>query len=77
MATQPPAHLGVTPPLAVVAPTEKEIAANDELIEELKRQKNFESAEATEKRCLSRLSHAYKSLTLLQESSPQIYSKDY
>ena len=50
MATQPPAHLGVTPPLAVVAPTEKEIAANDELIEELKRQKNFESAEATEKR---------------------------
>ena len=41
---------GTTPPVSVSFPTEAELAANDALIAELKRQNNFESIEETEKR---------------------------
>ena len=50
MATNPPKKYGVTPPVSLNFPTEAEIAANDELIEELKRQNNFELLEETERR---------------------------
>ncbi|KAI9891492.1 MAG: polynucleotide adenylyltransferase [Vezdaea aestivalis] len=50
MAGQLTQRYGITDALSLNAPTEKEIAANDDLIEELKRQKNFESAEETQKR---------------------------
>ena len=41
---------GVTPPILLSLPTDAEIATNDALISELKRQNNFESSEETEKR---------------------------
>lgn len=41
---------GVTPPISVVLPTDAEKRASDALIEELKRQKTFESPAETEKR---------------------------
>lgn len=41
---------GVTPPIAMSLPTDSEVAANDALIAELKKQNNFECAEETERR---------------------------
>ncbi|GAB1217830.1 hypothetical protein ATERTT37_007073 [Aspergillus terreus] len=43
-------HWGVTPPISTVLPTPDELAANDDLIAELKRQNNFESPAETEQR---------------------------
>lgn len=45
---------GVTPPISLSLPTEVELAANDALIAELKRQNNFEGTEETEKRYSAR-----------------------
>lgn len=42
--------LGVTPPINLTLPADAELAANDALIAELKRQNNFESPEETERR---------------------------
>lgn len=42
--------LGVTPPLSVNLPTEAEKRVSDALLEELKRQKTFESPAETQKR---------------------------
>ncbi|KAL5362115.1 Poly(A) polymerase central domain-containing protein [Aspergillus floccosus] len=50
MATPPVRQWGVTPPISTVLPTPDELAANDELIAELKRQNNFESPAETEQR---------------------------
>lgn len=41
---------GVTPPMSVDLPTESQLRASDSLIEELRRQKTFESQAATDKR---------------------------
>ena len=41
---------GLTPPISVTLPTEKELTLNDLLISELKSQNNFESPEETERR---------------------------
>ena len=41
---------GVTPPIATSLPSDSELAANDALIDELKRQNNFEGSEETERR---------------------------
>ncbi len=41
---------GVTPPISQSLPTDSELAANDALIAELKKQNNFESLEETERR---------------------------
>lgn len=41
---------GVTPPISVGLPTEAEKRASDSLIEELRRQKTFESPSDTQKR---------------------------
>lgn len=41
---------GTTPPISMAAPTDAEIAVNNEMIQELKRQGNFESAAETELR---------------------------
>lgn len=43
---------GVTPPIISALPSEVELAANDALIAELKRQNNFEGSDETEKRYL-------------------------
>jgi len=49
MAT-PQKQWGVTPPISQSLPTDSELAANDALIAELKKQNNFESLEETERR---------------------------
>jgi poly(A) polymerase len=50
MANQPVRQWGVTPPISTVLPTPEELAANDDLIAELKSQNNFESPADTERR---------------------------
>lgn len=41
---------GVTPPISTAAPTEAEFSMNEKLIEELKREKSFESEAESQKR---------------------------
>lgn len=43
---------GVTPPITISPPTEKEVERNQALIEELKKQHSFESSEESQKRCV-------------------------
>lgn len=50
MATPTSKPLGVTAPLSEALPKESEIEASNALIEELKRENNYESAEDTQKR---------------------------
>ena len=50
MSTQQPTRWGLTPPLSVKPPTDSELKTNDALIEELKRQNNYETSDETEKR---------------------------
>ena len=50
MTTQPARQWGVTPPISTVLPTPNELAANDDLISELKAQNNFEPPSETERR---------------------------
>lgn len=50
MATPPTRQWGVTPPISTVLPTQDELAANDDLIAELKAQNNFELPAETERR---------------------------
>ena len=50
MASQGTKQWGVTPPISQSLPTEKELAANDALMAELKNQNNFESPEETKRR---------------------------
>jgi poly(A) polymerase len=42
--------LGITPPISTVLPSESENQASNALIEELKRQNNYESSADTQKR---------------------------
>ncbi|KAI9783101.1 MAG: polynucleotide adenylyltransferase [Geoglossum umbratile] len=50
MSSQTPRQWGVTPPISAALPTEPEIAANNALLEELKRQNNFESKAESDRR---------------------------
>lgn len=50
MATNQIRQWGVTPAISTALPTDTELAANDALIAELKRQNNFEGLEETERR---------------------------
>ena len=50
MSAPPAKQWGTTPAISQSFPTESEIASNDALIAELKRQNNFEGVEETEKR---------------------------
>lgn len=50
MATPSTRQWGVTPPISTILPTPDEVAANDELVSELKSQNNFESPAETERR---------------------------
>jgi poly(A) polymerase len=52
MTAPPVRQWGVTPPISTVLPTQGELAANDDLIAELKAQNNFELPTETEKRCV-------------------------
>jgi poly(A) polymerase len=44
-------HWGVTGSISFARPTEEEVSANAALIEELKAQGSFESAEESQRRC--------------------------
>jgi len=48
-------HYGVTPPILLALPTEAEKRVSENLVEELRRQKTFESAAETQQRCVARL----------------------
>ena len=50
MASTQEKHYGITPPISEAMPTPAELAANDALIAELKKQNNFEGASETERR---------------------------
>ena len=50
MAIQAMRHKGVTPPISLTLPTDAELIANDALINELKKQNNFEGSEEKERR---------------------------
>ena len=50
MATPPVRQWGVTPPISTTLPTPDELAANDDLISELKSQNNFEAPAETDRR---------------------------
>ena len=50
MATPPVRQWGVTPPITTTLPTPDELAANDDLISELKSQNNFEAPAETDRR---------------------------
>lgn len=50
MATQQVRQWGVTPPISMTLPAPEEVAANDDLIAELKAQNNFEAPSETERR---------------------------
>lgn len=50
MAIQTTRHKGVTPPISLTLPTDAELVFNDALINELKKQNNFEGSEETERR---------------------------
>lgn len=50
MAAQPKTQWGLFPPLSTALPTEAQLKQNDDMIEELKRNKNFESPAETQKR---------------------------
>jgi poly(A) polymerase len=53
MATAGSMQYGVTAPLSNALPTEAENQASNDLIEELKRQNNYESTSDTNKRCVT------------------------
>ena len=50
MDDQPTRQWGLTIAISTALPTEKELELNGQLIDELKRQNNFESQEATDRR---------------------------
>ena len=50
MAAPKTTHKGVTPPISLAMPTTKELGINDALVDELKRQNNFETPAETERR---------------------------
>lgn len=45
-------QLGVTAPLSVAQPTDREKKVANDLVEELRRENNFESSSETNKRCV-------------------------
>jgi poly(A) polymerase len=65
MATPPVRQWGVTPPISTVLPTKDEIAANDDLIAELKAQNNFEQPTETERRCVHETEDGIRALILI------------
>lgn len=57
MAAQSGRQWGVTPPISTVLPSPDEVAANDDLISELKAQNNFEPPAETERRLVHHSQH--------------------
>lgn len=62
MATPTQKQLGMTPPISTSLPTESENQASNALIEELKRQNNYESAADTQKRYVTVMHSAFHNI---------------
>lgn len=78
MAAIPTKQLGVTPPISLSFPTDSELAANDALIAELKKQNNFEGVEETEKRSVFPfLTNICPILIGLQEANTTAYPENH
>lgn len=75
MATQAARQWGTTPPISTSLPTEKELALNDSLIAELKRQNNFEAPQDTEKRFVANRQLISTKLTSTGLSSYELYKR--
>ncbi len=70
MSAPPAKQWGTTPAISQSFPTESELASNDALIAELKRQNNFEGVEETEKRSVSyRLNYDGELTDCVQETN--------
>jgi poly(A) polymerase len=76
MATPESKPLGVTAPLSTALPTESENQASSALIEELKKQNNYESHADTQKRYVAPAELALLCTTAssrFQRASPHVY----
>jgi poly(A) polymerase len=67
---------GITPPVSTDLPTEHELKLNEEMLNELKRQNNFETPEGTEKRKrvlehFHRLAREFVKLVAKKKNYPQ------
>ncbi|MCJ1392327.1 polynucleotide adenylyltransferase [Xylographa bjoerkii] len=76
MATTVSRYKGVTPPISTTLPTAAELKANDDLIEELKNQNNFEGSEVTERRkktlqLLQKITIEFVKVVLTKKNKPQ------
>ncbi|KAI9863370.1 MAG: polynucleotide adenylyltransferase [Trichoglossum hirsutum] len=80
MSSQGPRQWGVTPPISAALPTEPEIAANNALLEELKRQNNFESKAESDKRVvvlhsLQKITEEFVFQVSQQQGQPEILAR--
>ena len=76
MAAPPAKQWGTTPAISQSFPTESELASNDALIAELKKQNNFEGVEETEKRSVHRnLSRKIVPLTAYRKQTLQLIQR--
>ncbi|MCJ1436674.1 polynucleotide adenylyltransferase [Xylographa pallens] len=71
-------YKGVTPPISTTLPTAAELKANDDLIEELKSQNNFEGTEVTERRkktlqLLQKITLEFVKVVLTKKNKPQSF----
>jgi len=76
MATPESKPLGVTAPLSTALPTESENQASNALIEELKKQNNYESHADTQKRYVAPAKLALLCTAVsprFQRASPRVY----
>lgn len=58
---------GLTPAISTALPTPADVALNSALIEELKRQNNYESPAETTKRCVAESALAYRERKLTMD----------
>ena len=78
MVIQATRHKGVTPPISLTLPTDAELVANDALINELKKQNNFEGSEETERRYGSRLLLSFRLAdTATQKENAAVHSESH
>ncbi|MCJ1285256.1 polynucleotide adenylyltransferase [Xylographa opegraphella] len=78
MATIASRYKGVTPPISTTLPTTAELKANDDLVEELKNQNNFEGSEVTERRkktlqLLQKITLEFVKVVLTKKNKPQSF----
>lgn len=69
---------GITRAISNAQPTEADLKLNDALVEALKRENNFETAEGTEKRWVARFRDPIRSIAdELQKESPRTLAEGH